>query len=495
MSRRIPCALPCGVGKTSLAVETARDVTGDYADGVYLVPLDGLDVEDLVPDEVARALGRRVTGGQDATQSLSEFLQDRQTLLILDNCEHLLGGVATAADELLRVCPELHILATSREPLGVDGEAVYPLPPLGVPPAGTVDIEELRVSPAVQMFVDRASSSEPNFALDAHNRGFIAHICRSVAGIPLAIELAAARLQAMSPRELADHMGNQIQVLTDGQRMALPRHQTLRAMMDASYGLLAEGDQALLRRTCVFWGGFTVGDAVAVCTDGDGSEAEVLDGMSRLVRASLIVAEERDGSTRYRALEPVRQYGAERLDLADEDHTIRFRHASWFAAKAGALAEHSEAGRLDRSLEIGHLDRENFREALRWSLDAEEARLSLTLASGLAPYWLAAGPKAEGHAWLESALVLSQEEATTERFRALDHVIRLGIAANEPVGSRLLELDRLARVLGGAELQAKASYLRAAYAWSRGNLAEAIELAEGSCRLTEEGDGPPSRSR
>ncbi|MCJ7781956.1 MAG: hypothetical protein MUQ27_14145, partial [Acidimicrobiia bacterium] len=484
-----------GVGKTSLAIETGRDVSADYADGVYLVSLDGLDLEGFVPDEIARTLGRHVADGQEAIRSLREFLGTRQTLLILDNCEHLLGGVATTVHELLRACPELHILATSREPLGVDGEHVYTLPPLDVPAVDAVDIGELRASAAVQMFVGRASSSRPEFALDADNRRFVVHICRSVAGIPLAIELAAARLQSMSPRELAEHMGSQIRILTDGQRTALPRHQTLRATMDASYGLLTEGDQAIVRRTGVFRGGFTAEDAAAVCVDDSESGADVLEAMNRLVRASLVVAEEGDGATRYRILEPVRQYGTERLHQSGEDHTIRLRHATWFAAKAGALAEHAEAGRMDRALEIGHRDRENFREALGWSVDAEEAELSLALVSGLAPFWLAAGPKAEGYAWLEAALTLAPEEASAVRLRALDYDVRLGISGNEPVDSRLLELDRLGQSLSGSDPQAKVAYLRAVHAWSRGNLTEAIDLAEESCRLTESEGAPPSRSR
>ncbi|MFV1962400.1 MAG: BTAD domain-containing putative transcriptional regulator, partial [Acidimicrobiia bacterium] len=484
-----------GVGKTSFAIETAREAAADYADGVWLVPFDGLELERLVADEVARILGRRVVGRQDAIQSLREFLVARQTLLILDNCEHLIGGVATTANELLRACPELHILVTSRERLGVDGEVVHTLPPLAVPPAAAIDIEELRVSAAVQLFLDRASSSRSGLALDDDNRAFIAHICRSVAGIPLAIELAAARLRSMSLKELADHMGDQLHVLTDGQRTALPRHQTLRATMDWSYGLLPKRDQALLRRMCVFRGGFTVEDAVAVCSDDIAPESGVLDGISRLVNASLVVAEERNDVTRYRALEPVRQYGAGRLRQAGEDHIVRFHHATWYAAKAGALAEHAEAGRLDRVLEIGHRDRQNFREALRWSLETDEVEMNLALASGLAPFWSAAGPNAEGYAWLEAALSSSPEEATAERFRALGYDVELGIAANEPVGPRLVELDRLAPSLPGKHPQARAAHLRGVYAWSRGDLAAAVDLLEESCRLTERGDGPPSRSR
>ncbi|NHZ73796.1 MAG: hypothetical protein GWP16_04940, partial [Nitrospirae bacterium] len=484
-----------GVGKTSFAIETAREAAADYADGVWLVPLDGLELERLVPDEVARILGRRVVGRQGAIQSLREFLIARQTLLILDNCEHLIGGVATTANELLRACPELHILATSRERLGVDGEVVHALLPLAVPPADAIGIEELRATAAVQLFLDRASPSRSGFALDADNRDFITQICRSVAGIPLAIELAAARLRSMSPKELADRMDDQIHILTDGQRMALPRHQTLKATMDWSYGLLPERDQALLRRMCVFRGGFTVDDAVAVCSDDVTPESEVLDGISRLVSASLVVAEERDDVTRYRALEPVRQYGAEQRRKAGEDHGVRFRHATWYAAKAGALAEHAEAGRLDRVLEIGHRDRENFREALRWSLKTGEVELNLALASGVAPFWSAAGPNAEGYAWLEAALSSGPEDGTAERFRALGYDVELGIAANEPVSARLVELDRLAPSLPGKHPQARAAYLRGVYAWSRGDLAVAVDLLEESCRLSERGHGPPSRSR
>jgi len=484
-----------GVGKTSFAIETAREAAAEYADGVCLVPLDGLELESLVPDEIARILGRRVVGRQGAIESLREFLVARQMLLILDNCEHLIGGVATTANELLRACPELHILATSRERLGIDGEVVHALLPLAVPPAAAVDIEELRVSAAAQLFLDRASSSRPGFTLDDDNRDFIKQICRGVAGIPLAIELASARLRSMSPRELADHMDDQIHILTDGQRTALPRHQTLRATMDWSYGLLSERDQVLLRRVCVFRGGFTVEDAVAVCSDDIAPQSEALEGISRLVNASLVVAEEGNDVTRHRVLEPVRQYGAEQCRTVGEDHAVRFRHATWYAAKAGTVLERSEAGRLDRALEIGHSDRENFREALRWSLETHEVEMNLALASGLAPFWSAAGSTAEGYAWLESTLSSSPSDATAERFRALGYAVQFGIAANEPVGARLDELDRLASSLPGNDPQARAAYLRGVYAWSRGDLAAAVDLVEESCRLSERGDGPPSRSR
>ncbi|MEN8114252.1 MAG: tetratricopeptide repeat protein, partial [Actinomycetota bacterium] len=395
---------------------------------------------------------------------------------------------------LLQGCPELHILATSREPLGVDGEVVYRLDPLDVPPSDEANVNELRTTPAVHLLVDRAGASRPGFALDAGNREAITHICRSLDGIPLAIELAAARLCSMSCEELAGHMGNQIDTLTGGQRTALPRHQTLGAAMDVSYGLLADHDQALMRRTGVFRGGFNIEDAAAMC-DGDESESAVSDGMSRLVAASLVVAEERDGVTRYRQLEPVRQYAAERLREAGEDHTVRHCHAALFAKRAEAIAEQAQAGQMDRALEIGHMDRENFREALRWAIDADEAGQALTLAAGLGPFWRAAGPKAEGHAWLEAALALSPDVASAGRLRGLDHAIQFGIACNEPVDARLAEVSRLAQALGGTEPQARALYLRGAHAWSRGDLVEAIDLIEESCRLTEVDGGPLSRAR
>ncbi|MEN8234661.1 MAG: tetratricopeptide repeat protein, partial [Actinomycetota bacterium] len=416
----------------------------------------------------------------------------RQTLLIFDNCEHLIDGVASTARELLQGCPELHILATSREPLGVDGEVVYRLNPLDTPTVNAA-AKELRDTAAVQLFVDRAAASRPGFALDAGNRVSVAHICRSVDGIPLAIELAAARLHSMSCEELASHMDSQIDILTGGQRTALPRHQTLKAAMDVSYKLLKEADRVLLRCTCVFRGGFSLEDVAQICDDEP--ESAVRDGLSRLVVASLVVAEERRGATRYRQLEPVRQFSAELLRETGEDHVVRYRHAAWFAKKAAVIAEQAEAGQMDRVLEIGLHDRENFREALRWTVDAEEAGLALTLASGLGPFWRAAGPKAEGHAWLEAVLALSPDAVSAEQFHALEFTIQFGIACSEPVDARLDEFDRLAEMLGRSEPQARALYLRGAHAWSRGDLTGAINLIEESCRLTEADGGPLSRAR
>jgi predicted ATPase/DNA-binding SARP family transcriptional activator len=481
-----------GIGKTSLAVEAARDAFSDFADGTQLVPLDGLDPGDSVPDEIARVLGRRVGEGETPAQALCDYLEARQVLVILDNCERLIGDVAETAGKLLEGCPEIRILATSREPLEVEGETVYRLDPLGVPPAGTADIRQVRAAPAVQLFLDRAASSQPGFLLTEENRDRIDHICRSLDGIPLAVELAAARLAQMSCEDLASRMDDQIGLLTGGRRTALPRHRTLEAALDVSYGMLADFDRALLRHVGVFRGGFAVEDASAVFGHPD---SQVLGGIARLVAASLIVVAERGTSTRYRMLEPVRQFAAERLREAGEEHAARLRHGSLFANKAAAIARMAESGEIDQALARGHRDREDFRGALRWTNEAGETGLLLELAAGLGPYWRTAGPKAEGFAWLEAALDSSPTVVSELRFDALDHAVQFGIACNESVGGRLAECDRLARDLGGRETRARALYLKAVHAWSRGRLADAIGLAEASCRLTEADGGPLSRAR
>jgi predicted ATPase/class 3 adenylate cyclase len=312
-----------GVGKTRLALQAAADLLETYGDGVWLVELAPLADPDLVPQTVAFALGVREEPGRPFTQTLADYLRNKKLLLLLDNCEHLVDACARLADTLLRSCPDLQILATSREALGVPGERTYRLPSLGLPdPARLPPMDVLAQFESVRLFRERAQLHQPAFAVTAANAPALAQVCHRLDGIPLAIELAAARVRSLPVEQIAARLDDRFRLLTGGSRTALPRQQTLRALMDWSYGLLTDGEKTLLRRVSVFSGGWTLEAAETVCA-GDGvDDWEILDLLTRLVDKSLIVYEERDGEARYRLLETVRQYAQERLQESGERSAV-----------------------------------------------------------------------------------------------------------------------------------------------------------------------------
>jgi non-specific serine/threonine protein kinase len=316
-----------GCGKTRLALEVAADALGAYPDGVWLVELAALAdprsalVPALVPWAVASAVGARERPGSTVTDSLVDHLRTRTLLLVLDNCEHVVGAAAQLVDALLRSCPGLRILATSREALGSAGETTWRVPSLAAPPrsaAGELPLEHLTRYEAVRLFVDRARAALPGFAVTDQSAPALAEICRRLDGIPLAIELAAARVRVFSVEQIAARLDDRFRLLTAGQRTAMPRRRTLRATVDWSYALLSEPERALLRRLSVFAGGWAFEAAEAVAA-GDGIHPyAVLDLLAQLVDKSLVIAEELRGAVRYRLLETIRQYARDRLPEAGE---------------------------------------------------------------------------------------------------------------------------------------------------------------------------------
>lgn len=278
-----------GSGKSRLALEVVRQVASEFPHGVGWVELAALSNPDLVPQQVAAALGLREEGGRSRIEALLEWLRDRSLLLVLDNCEHLVDACATLADTLLRGCPGLKVLATSREALAVAGERAWLVPPLSLPAAEPASARERAEAEAVQLFVERAQAVLPTFELTDANAAAVAEICRRLDGIPLALELAAARVKVLSPEQIRDRLGDAFRLLTSGGRTALPRHRTLRAAIDWSYDLLEEPKQLLLQRLSVFSGGFTIEAAEAVCAGGPIESWEVLDLLAQLVDRSLVV--------------------------------------------------------------------------------------------------------------------------------------------------------------------------------------------------------------
>jgi non-specific serine/threonine protein kinase len=416
-----------GVGKTRLALQVAAAQIDRYPQGVWMVGLAPLADPSLVPGAVLAALDVPEQPGRLPLATLLDALRTRQLLLVLDNCEHLLDACAGLTEALLRACPGLRILATSREPLGLAGETRYRVPSLAVPgPDQAASPTAVARCVAVRLFVERARAVQPAFALSA---AAVAEVCARLDGIPLALELAAARLGGLGLAELAARLDRQFQLLTGGSRTALPRQQTLRATVAWSYDLLTSQEQALFARLSVFAGGWSLEGAEAVGAGGTIAAEEVLDLLVRLVDKSLVLAEETaDGSTRYRLLETLRQYGQERL-AAGETAQVRHRHAAYYLA----LAERADR-RFTGPDQLRWLDRierehDNLRAALSWCLGGDEHRgrdeaaalgeTGLRLAGALYWFWFFRDHHREALVWLERALAQGSVAPAAVRAKAL----------------------------------------------------------------------------
>ena len=390
-----------GCGKTRLAIQTALSLVGNYADGVWLVELAALSDPDLAPQAIASSVGVREEPGRALLASLSEQLRARRMLLVLDNCEHLIDAAALAARTLLRACPRLQILATSREALRIAGEASYAVPPLSMPdPERPVRREHLLLYEATRLFVDRAALAQPAFRITEQNSELIARVCRRLDGIPLALELAAARLRMLSLEEIAGRLNDRFQLLTGDERGALPQHRTLRASIDWSFDLLTEPERALLRRLSVFAGGGTMPAVEAV------GGADALDLLTRLVDKSLVITEPQGEATRYRLPETIRQYAQERLAAAGELNATRDGHLRFYLQMAQAAEPELEGAMQGDWLERLQRDHDNLRAALDWAGESGQTDLWLTLSLALRQFWFMRGHLAEGRARLEAILAL-----------------------------------------------------------------------------------------
>jgi non-specific serine/threonine protein kinase len=502
---------PGGVGKTRLALQAAADALGadgaPYPDGVWLVELAALADPGLVLQAVAATVGVREEPGRPLVATLAAALRPRRLLLVLDNCEHLVGACARSTDGLLRACPELRVLATSREALGVAGEARYPVLPLALPeppePPEPPDARHptslgvLARAEAVRLFVERATAIQPAFAITAQNARPIAEICRRLDGLPLALELAAARVPVLGVEALLARLGDRFRLLTGGSRTALPRQQTLWATVDWSYGLLGQAERRLFRRLAVFAGGWTLEAAEAVGAGEDLATADVLDLLAGLVDKSLVAAEAptRDGRVRYRLLETLRQYGQKRLRDAGEAAAARGRHLAWavaLAEEAGpGLRGPQQAGWVAR-LETEH---DNLRAAVRWATergeagDAGAAQQGLQLAWALGYFWHIQGPPGEGHAALTALLRLPGAAVrTAARARALAAASHMAWFVGDPgcARARAAEALAIARELGDRQTAARALECLGRVATYQDRYADALPLVEESLRAWQE---------
>ena len=385
-SRLVTIAGPGGIGKSRLALQVAAEMLDGAGDGVWLAELAPVAEPELVARTVAAVLQVREEPGQPMLDTLVEAVGDRYLLVVLDNAEHVLGATAKLADALMRSCPRACLLVTSREPLGISGERVFRVPPLPVPPADLAAPDRLAAFESVQLFAERAVMSRRGFALDAANAAAVAAVCVRLDGIPLALELAAARLGSLSVPEISSRLDQRFRLLTGGSRTALPRHQTLRALIDWSYDLLNPAEQVVLGRLSVFAGGWTLEAAEAVTSADNSGQWQVLDHLAALVGKSLVLAEEIQGSTRYRLLETVRHYAAERLAQrpGSELDETRAAHRDHYLALVETADRHLRGP--DEAVWLDRLEAEfdNVRAALAFSLaDPDSAEPGLRLAAGL----------------------------------------------------------------------------------------------------------------
>ena len=412
---------PGGVGKTRLSIRVGEQVLGNYADGVWLVELASLSNPALIAQTFAALFGLRAQSTLPFTDLLINFLRAKSVLLIVDNCEHLLDGCAHFTDTLLKSCPQLKILATSREPLSSTGEAIYAVPSLELPDVQQL-IDTFRDFESVHLFEERAQLIQFDFSLTLENAASVAHICQRLDGVPLAIELAAAKVGILSTEQIAKQLDESFNVLTGGSRTALPRHQTLRASMSWSWGLLTEAEQTLMRQLSVFAGGWTLEAAQAVC-DGD-----VIELTNSLVKKSLIVMHQEMGrEMRYRFHETIRQYAHEQLVEAGEVEAMRKRHRDWF------LVWVETAGPRDTNvawLNLMESEHDNLRAALGWSQATQDFEIAARIAFALTDFWHIRGYWQEGRKWLESGLdhreSLSKIVLAKTLFHTCGFVVKLG---------------------------------------------------------------------
>jgi len=527
-SRILTLAGPPGVGKTRLALRTAEEVGRRFRDGVWVAELEGLRDPSLLAQEVARALGLYDASVRWAVDTLAQHLGDRRLLLLLDNCEHLLDACAVLVDSLLRSCPRLHVLATSRQSLGVSGETVFRVSPLSVPDRGSVEGE------AMELLVARASAVRSGHGVDEGELEAAAELCRRLEGIPLAIELAAVRLKTFSIEQILDRLDDRFRVLGDGERTAPPHRRTLRAALDWSHALTTEDEATLWGRLSVFPGSFDLPAAEGVCTDGRFPADRVLDALDGLTDKSVISATRSGAEMRYRMLESVRDYGVEKLRSRGEERALRSRHLEHYAKLCQQASEHlTDAGQpqwFDR-LESDH---HNLRAALDWCLEITQPEIGCAMASDVWLYWEARGHLTEGRRrlgalleahgprdqvraralWVAGYLALGQTDAEAAEpllRESLELATDIGDRASAAFATQYLGLSGLfaGDLTGAAECfqrafemhrevgEPSAAFTLSDLAFTQvlgGDLARAIALYEQALRMMEGGGDPWTRS-
>jgi predicted ATPase/class 3 adenylate cyclase len=393
-----------GTGKTRLMLHTARNNLDQYRQGVWLVELAALTDPEQIPGQMASALNLHEIPGRPLMDVVVDFLRHKQTLLLLDNCEHLIGECARLSQALLNDCSRLTILATSREGLGIGGESIYQVPSLSIPTTnGDSKVDELMGFESIRLFVERAQAASPGFQVTPANGEAIVQICQRLDGIPLAIELAAVRVRMLSPEQIATRLQDHFKLLTGGSRTALPRQQTLQALIDWSWDLLNEDERILLRRLAVFSGSWNLESAEAIVYFPEEDQLDVLDGLFNLVNKSVAIAEQMpDGDTRYHLLETIRQYARERLIEAGEIAQMRSQHAEYYAQLVIAARERMLEGSIRNWSRLLDADYSNIRAALEWNLE-HQPFTAIKMVEGIQQYYIMRSMAEEGISWSEQA--------------------------------------------------------------------------------------------
>ena len=465
-ARLVTLTGPGGTGKTRLALEAASGLLGHFADGIWLVELAPLADPALIPQSVASALGLHESPGKTFTQTLIDYLRNRRLLLILDNCEHVVDAAASLAGTLLQACQRLQILATSREILGTMGETPFRVPSLALPAPTEATLATLADCESIRLFVERARPTQPSFALSDANAAVIGRICRRLDGIPLAIELAAARVRLLRIDEIAARLDDSFRLLTGGSRTVLSRHQTLRALIDWSFNLLTEDERLLFLRLSVFAGGFTLAAAETICADETLDRAAIFDLLAQLVDKSLVVpfdASTMDATpvaastaeTRYRLLETIRQYARDRLHDVGGNSVVRDRHLDYFVAVAEEAEPHFRQGEQVVWLDRLEAELDNVRAALEWALSTRVDH-GLRLTASLLWFWHIRGHRNEGMEWARQFVAAQGElhdstpiDARLARARALITIGFLAQFQNQPDQGQL-PLEQAIEALRGA---------------------------------------------
>jgi non-specific serine/threonine protein kinase len=491
-SRLLTLTGPGGVGKTRLAIQTAHVSIKKFKDGVSWVGLAGLSDENLIPQEIAQSLNVREVSHEPLIETLKTYLKSKDVLLIMDNCEHLIRACAQYAEQLLAGCAKLRILATSRERLGLFNEVAWPVPSLPLPeiqqPPSSSGFGEYA---SVALFAERARAINSDFLLTAQNASSIAQICKRLDGIPLAIELAAARIQVLRVEEIAARLTDRFSVLTSGSRTALPRHQTLRATIDWSYDLLAEPERILFRRLAIFAGSFTLEGIEEVCSQGI-NRRDLVDLLGRLIDKSLVMVDVASSKTetRYRLLETIREYARQKMDDGGETTELQNRHLQYFVG----LAEEAEKNTFGAASVRYHqrLDQEldDIRIAMKWSIQAHQATMAYRLAAALFYFWYNRSPL--GGEWLgqlNRALSLPEGlERTSARAKALNAMGFFYWAYVIPINPRreLAEALSIGRELGDKVIIARSLCNLGLIESTEGRYVEARSLFEQSLEVFRE---------
>jgi len=402
-----------GIGKTRTSLQVAANLLDGSGNGVWFIELAPLASDEYISATIAQALGLSLPPEGDALAHLVKTLKSWQALLVFDNCEHIVAGAARVIWAIIRQCPKIAILASSRQGLGIAGETIYRLPSLGVGDGATVaNAREATAAPAIALFVERANAADQHFALTDENASIVADICRRLDGIPLAIELAAARVKVLSPRQLRERLDERFRVLTGGSRNLLPRQQTLRALIDWSHDLLDDRERMLFRRLGIFVNGFTLEAAIAVATSDDFEELDLFDVLASLVDKSLVLAEPAGDALRYRMLESTRAYAREKLGASGESHDRALRHLHHlrdrFVDERKRLNQTGRGEPMDRLIAI---ELEDLRAALDWGIANGEAKLASEPLAAVGRYWLSVALAGEGYERFANAIERLEDDA------------------------------------------------------------------------------------